>query len=288
MGESWEEGCILFLDVNKCEVYNFFTEERVRTPDCPALSPLTEIDLLRVMWRTCFAILVSLCLAGCSPAGGGPEEPRGESVPLLVKDIVTSLPPSMCESITWHRRGDGFAIYGETEKALFCYRQAQATFPKEPPEFPAGTHWSQREWSGHPVATYHAKVLLYSKMGHPELARHYLELARKNQEHPSDKNVRDLAEALVLYREGRFAEAAQMLKGEDHMYGRLIHFASRVKAGDQSAELELFYCWKQILSLPNSSHRFAVALYPEDLWKLGETNYLKKKAEFQAARAPGA
>lgn len=154
-------------------------------------------------------VILAFLLCGCSSV---PEEPAGEPVALQPSEVANDVPAEMSLYFAWHRRGDRFVDEGRTRSALFCYHQAEESFPKSRPEFAAGSHWKERDWSGFPVVTYLAKAKAYYELQRFDLSKYYLDLAQDNLEHPYDEVLHRRVSAGLAYAQKDFEKVTSLLE----------------------------------------------------------------------------
>lgn len=190
-------------------------------------------------------------------------EPRGERLPLLATEMCESYPEAYKEYAGWNSKALGHYLGGEDEKALFCFNQAQATFPLERPEFGPGSPLNLREWSGQPVRTYLAKAEIFIDREDWVLAEHYLDLSQTCFEHPSDVAIYAEMKGKYHFARGEYREAKVALKDEPTFFCRVLLAATRFQLNEAGAALDLHYLARELRARVDAALNLMADRLPE-------------------------
>lgn len=214
---------------------------------------MTQATRVRLLWP---ALLLAALLFS-SLFRGRPEEPAGQPSPLTPAELATDLPASLATWGGWHRKGDRFMAQGDPAKAIFCYHMAEESFPSERPEFPLGSDWNERQWSGKPVRTYLAKALVYALTGESEACDYYTALGQSLSEAPSDELEISRVRAFQAFQNGAFDKVPGYLSLSDQPLDRLLADVALYKSGDAAAASRIRDRYKEIQSRPGQAYLLA-------------------------------
>lgn len=203
---------------------------------------MTQATRVRLLWPA--LLLAALFLSGWFR--GRPEEPAGQPTSLAPTEVAMDLPRPLIIWGGWHRKGDRYVAQGEIGKAIFCYHMAEESFPSERPEFPLGSDWNERQWSGKPVRTYLAKALLYALIGENEACDYYTALGQSLSEAPSDDLEVARVRAFQAFQNARYGEVAGYLSLSEQPLDRLLADVALYKAGDKAAASRIRDRYKEI------------------------------------------
>lgn len=220
------------------------------------------------------SLLLAVLVAACLPTEP-PEEPQGKAVEFTEAKFAPGFPDAMKESVSWHRQGNYQLVLGRPQEALYCFNQAQGTYPTEEPDFAGDVLWERREWSGHPIMTYLSKAVIYARLYEATLALHYIELAEKHAEHPSDLVMITKARAVLAFTQSRYQDTVRLLAQDSSLYSRLLLAAARVNLGEKQAKAELIGAWRETERLSPPTKSSTRAFLPETAYTLGESTFME-------------